>query len=104
MTAKRFLTYWYTGAAIVGAVVAAVAVLLLGIIATARSIRSNARRILTVAGEVIGTTRPIWKLGETNQVAGRLLEDARSIESHASTLATNLEAPRAPGRRRRGEA
>ena len=39
MSSKKVLSYWYTGAAIAGAIVVAVAALLLAIIATARSIR-----------------------------------------------------------------
>ncbi len=100
MTSKQFITYWYTGAAIAGAIVAVVAALLLAIIATARGIRSNAQRIQRVAEEVIATTRPIWNLGEINATAERLMEGVRAIETHASTLATNLEAPRGQGQRR----
>ncbi len=91
MTANKFVSQWKAGAALVGGVVVAVAALLLGIIATARSISSHAQRALRVAQEIVDNTQPIWKLEDTNDVAQDLLERARSIEQHATHVADQLE-------------
>ena len=93
MTERQFLRSWYTGLAILAAVVAAVAALLLTIIGTARSILRNATRALEVANEIVANTRPIWELEQTNAVAAQLLEGAEAIEGHATEVADALEAP-----------
>jgi hypothetical protein len=94
MKTERFLGYWYRGAAIAGLVVGAVAALLLAIIATARSIQSNAERIISVAEEIVANTEGLWKLAETDTTASQILSGARSIEEHLSEVADALEAPR----------
>lgn len=93
MSEKQFIRYWYTGAAIITAIVGVVAALLLAIIATARAILNNAKRALGVAEEIVNNTAPIWKLQQTNEVAGQLLEGAQAIEQHATKIADELEAP-----------
>jgi hypothetical protein len=98
MSGKSFLRYWYTGAAVAVAVIAAVAAILLAIIATARSIRANALRILGLAEEIVENTRPIWKLADTDAATAQLLGGARAIAQHASEIADALEAPRSRGR------
>ncbi len=91
MNARRFIAYWYSGAAVVTAIVLAVAALLLAIIATARSIRANALRILEVANQIVENTRPIWKLADTNAASAHLLDGAKAIAQHASEAADILE-------------
>ncbi|HBY97563.1 MAG: hypothetical protein M5U01_36010 [Ardenticatenaceae bacterium] len=93
MTEQRFQRYWYTGLAIVVAIIATVAALLLTIIGTARSILSNAERTLAIARQIVDNTQPIWKLEQTNRVAAELAEEARSIKQHATQIADTLEAP-----------
>ena len=93
MSEQQFLRYWYTGIAIATVIVAAVAVLLLAIIGTARGILNNARRALEVANEIVTNTRPIWELEQTNAVAAQLLEGAEAIEGHATEVADSLETP-----------
>jgi hypothetical protein len=91
MDKKSFLSYWYAGMAAAATVIGAVAVLLLALIATARSILSNADRALKAANEIVTNTRPIWQLEQTNEVASQLLEDAQAIEQHATQIADTLE-------------
>ena len=97
MTKKQFLRNWYTGMTIAGAIVGVVAALLLAIIATARSILSNAQRALNLANEIVKTTRPIWQLEQTNAAALQLAREAQAIEQHAGEVADSLEEPRAGG-------
>ena len=97
MTKKQFLRYWYTGMAIAAAVIGVVATLLLAIIATARSILSNAQRALNLANEIVNTTRPIWQLEQTNTTAHQLVKEAQAIEQHAAQVADTLEEPRKQG-------
>ncbi len=99
MSEQRFLRNWYTGVAVAGAVVVAVAGLLLAIIGTARRILGHAGRALEVANEIVANTRPIWELERTNGVAVELLDGARAIERHATEVADALEAPVAAGQR-----
>ena len=103
MSEQQFLRRWYTGLAVAGGVVAAVAGLLLAIIGTARGILTNARRALELANEIVANTRPIWQLEQTNAVAVELLEGARAIERHATDVADALDPPR-PAARDRGTA
>ncbi len=98
MSAKRFVAYWYTGAAVVTAIVVAVAALLLAIIATARSIRANALRILAVANDIVANTKPIWKLADTTTASAHLLDGAKAIAQHASEAADILEGQRPQAR------
>lgn len=93
MSEKEFRRYWFSGAAVIAVIVAAVATLLLAIIATARKILANAVQALGLAKEIVENTSPIWNLQQTNEVAGQLLEGAKAIESHATKLADALEAP-----------
>ena len=99
MSEQQFRRRWYTGLAVAGGVVAAVAGLLLAIIGTARRILGNAGRALEIANEIVANTRPIWELERTNGVAVELLEGARAIERHATEVADALEAPVAAGER-----
>ncbi len=91
MNKKQFLSYWYTGMAIAAAIIGVVAVLVLAIIATARSILFNAKRALNLANEIVTNTRPIWELEQTNTAATQLLQEAKSIERHATQVADGLE-------------
>ena len=93
MSEEQFVRRWYTGLSIAAAIVAAVAVLLLAIIGTARSILHNATRALEIANEIVATTRSIWELETTNAVAAQLLEGAEAIQEHATDVADALETP-----------
>lgn len=95
MSTNRVLGYWYAGGAIATAVVVAVAALLIAIIATARSIRANALRIIDVADGIVANTMPVWKLQDTTAVSAHLLNGARSIARHASEAADILDGQRA---------
>ncbi len=93
MSEKQFLRGWFIGVAIAGAIVAAVAALLLTIIGAARSILNNATRALTLANEIVANTQAIWALDTTNAVAAELLEGAKAIKDHATAVADALETP-----------
>lgn len=96
MTNNKFVRNWYLGMGLAGVVVAVVAALLLAIISTARSILRNATHALNVAEGIVVSTEPIWQLDLTNAVAAQLLDNARSIEEHATQIADVLEAPEQP--------
>jgi hypothetical protein len=83
---------WYAGLAIAGAIVAAVAGLLVTIIAVAHGILANASRALSVADTIVDSTQPIWDLEQTNAAAAQLLDEARAIEQHASAVAEGMGA------------
>ncbi len=98
MSKERPHRHWYIGFGIAATVVTVVAALVLALIATARSILQNAERALAVAREIVEHTRPIWELDSTNTAAAQLLQQAQSIERHATEVADALEAPEPVGR------
>ncbi|HMQ29834.1 MAG TPA: hypothetical protein PKD53_03860 [Chloroflexaceae bacterium] len=85
---------WRTGLGLAGAIVGAVAGLLLAIIAVARSIEANVGRALRAAEAIVTNTNAIWELDKTNKAAAELLATARAIERHATDVADGLERPR----------
>jgi hypothetical protein len=93
MSEKEFKGTWFSWAALIALIVAAVAGLLLAIIATAQQILANAVKALGLAKEIVENTNPIWNLQTTNEVVGELVEGARAIEEHATKLADTLETP-----------
>jgi hypothetical protein len=97
MKTDEKIDYWRLGATIAGVVVGLVVILLLAIIATARSIKSNVRQIETIAREVEAKTQAVWKLTDTDVVIGQVLETSRSIGQHAESVADTLEAPAGQG-------
>lgn len=93
MSEKAFLKNWYTGLAIAAGIVTAVAALLLAIIGVARGILNNASRALDTANQIVTNTKPIWQIEKTNSAANQLLDGARSIEHHATSIADALDPP-----------
>lgn len=84
------ITIW-TWSLIAGAVVIAiVAVLLLAIIATARSIDRHALDIWTVGKSIAANTVSIWMLDRTNQLAREILATAQSIDETTRALGEKL--------------
>jgi hypothetical protein len=81
------MTIW-TWSLIAGAVVIViVAVLLVAIIVTARSIDKHALAIWTAGKNIAANTVSIWMLGRTNEVAAEILETAKSIDSTLKAVA-----------------
>ena len=85
-------TALWTYSLIAGAVVIlAVAVLLLLILFTARSIDTHAKNIWTVGKNIAANTVSIWMLQETNAVAKQILEGAGSIAQTAASIDHKLD-------------
>ena len=81
------MTLW-TWSLVAGAVVILiVAVLLLAIIFTARSIDEHAKNIWAVGKSIARNTVSIWMLDRTNQVAQQILSTAVSIDGTLKSLA-----------------
>jgi len=84
---------WWIFSLIVGvAVIVVVALLLLAIVATAKSIDRHANDIWEVGKKIAANTVSIWMLRETNRVAGEILGTARSIDEAARSLPPKLDA------------
>ena len=84
------ITLWTWSLIAGGVVILIVAVLLLAIIASARSIDKHAQDIWTVGKSIARNTVSIWMLDRTNQVAGEILATAQSIDSTLKSLASGL--------------
>ena len=82
-----YITIWTWSLVAGGVVILIVAVLLLAIIATARSIDKHAQDIWTVGKSIARNTVSIWMLDRTNQVAGEILGTALSIDATLKSLA-----------------
>lgn len=89
--------YWFLGFTLAAVVVAAVAVLVLGIIVVAHRIRGHAARIDGLVRELVDATQAIWGLEQTHDAAVGLMNEAQSIAGHAEALADVL-APQAARR------
>ena len=83
---------WWLSIGIGAAVIIVVAILLLAIIATARSIDRHAREIWEVGKKIAANTVSIWMLQQTNRVAGEILQTAKSIDQAARSLPPKLDA------------
>lgn len=81
------ITIWTWSLIAGGVVILIVAVLLLAIIATARSIDKHALDIWTVGKSIARNTVSIWMLDRTNEVAGEILGTALSIDATLKSLA-----------------
>jgi hypothetical protein len=84
---------WTLGFALGGIVVLVVAVLLIAILLVARNIEKLAGQALAVAGEIVAATRPVWVLGDANDVVEEIATAVRSIDGQVTALADHL-APR----------
>ena len=85
------MTVWTWSLAAGGVVILIVAVLLLAIIFTARSIDRHAKNIWTVGKSIARNTVSIWMLDRTNQVARDILSAAVSIDGTLKSLAAGAE-------------
>ena len=73
-------------------VVALVGLLLRLIIRAANRIDRHAREIWEAGKKIAANTVSIWMLGQTNEVAGEILETAKSIDKAARSLPPKLDA------------
>lgn len=81
------VTLWTWSLIAGAAVILIVAVLLLAIIFTARSIDGHAKNIWTVGKSIARNTVSIWMLDRTNQVAREILSAAVSMDKTLKSLA-----------------
>lgn len=95
------MTLWQISWAIGAVVVLIVAVLLLAIIAAARSIDRNAATIWQVGKEIAANTVSIWMLQKTNVVAADILATAQGIAQGAASIDAKLTALASSGEARR---
>jgi hypothetical protein len=85
-------TIW-TYSLIAGAVVIViVAVLLVMLIAAARRVDKHANDIWEAGKQIAGNTVSIWMLDKTNNVAGRILAGAQSIDARAASIDEKITA------------
>jgi hypothetical protein len=87
---------WTLGFALGAAVVVVVATLLIAILLVARNIERLAGQALRVAGDIAAATRPVWALGDVNDIVEDIATAVRSIDGQVSALADQL-APQAGG-------
>ena len=81
---------WILGFALGAAVVLVVAALLIAILLVARKIERLAGQALSVAGEIAAATRPVWVLGDANDIVEEIATAVRSIDAHVTALADQL--------------
>lgn len=81
---------WLLGFALGAAVVLVVAALLIGILLVARNIERLAGQALGVAGEIVSATRPVWALGDANDIVEDIATAVRSIDAQVTALADQL--------------
>ena len=81
---------WILGFALGAAVALVVAALLIAILLVARNIERLAEQALSVAGEIAAATRPVWVLGDANDVVEEIATAVRSIDAHVTALADQL--------------
>jgi hypothetical protein len=89
---------WILGFTFGAAVVLVVAALLIAILRVARNIERLAGEALGVAGDVVSATRPVWALGDANDIVEDIATAVRSIDAQVTGLADQL-APEAGGGR-----
>lgn len=81
------MTIWMWSLIAGAVVILIVAVLLIAIIFTARSIDRHALAIWTAGKNIAANTVSIWMLERTNKVAGEILDTAKSIDASLKAVA-----------------
>lgn len=84
------LTNWYISLAVAGIIVLIAAALLIGVWLAARRILRLALEALDLVQQIKHNTQSIWALENTNATAQNILENARSIKTHANQVAETL--------------
>jgi hypothetical protein len=91
---------WRLWMLVAWAVVLVAAGLLITIWLTARSIVGHANRALKAAEAIRDSTRVIWELQTTNEVAGQIRDAVCDIEAKTAKLVEALHGQAAAGSRR----
>jgi Tfp pilus assembly protein PilN len=91
MTSAELWGAWRLWMLVGGVVVLVAAALLVTIWLTARSIADQAARALRAAEAIRDSTRAIWELQTTNEVAEQLRDTVHDIETKATQLVEALE-------------
>jgi hypothetical protein len=87
---------WILGFTLGILVVLVVAALLIAILLVARNIERLAAQALDVAGDIVSATRPVWVLGDANDIVEDIATAVRSIDAQVTALADQL-APETEG-------
>ena len=91
MTDGELWRTWGLWMGVATLVILIAAVLLIVIWRTARGIHADALRALRAAERIRDSTKPIWAIETTNEVAGELLTTVQHIEQSGGALAAALE-------------
>ena len=84
---------WILGFTLGILVVLVVAALLIAILLVARNIERLAGQALSVACEIAAATRPVWVLGDANDIVEEIATAVRSIDAQVTALADQLAPP-----------
>jgi sensor histidine kinase regulating citrate/malate metabolism len=95
VTDSQLFVVWGWSLVAAAVVVVLAAVLLIAILLVARRILAHARQALAAAEAIAEDTNVIWKLDDTNRVAGEILEASESIEERGGRVAGTLQGDRA---------
>ena len=95
MTDAQLYAVWGWSLAVAAVVVVLAAVLLIAILLVARRILAHGGQALEAAEAIAEDTRIIWKLDDTNRLAGEVLEAATHIEERGGHIAGALRGDRA---------
>ncbi len=95
MTDAQLYAVWGWSLAVAAVVVVLAAVLLIAILLVARRILAHGGQALEAAEAIAEDTRIIWKLDDTNRLAGEVLEAATHIEERGGHIAGALQGDRA---------
>ena len=76
---------WYLWLVIAAVIIVAAAVLLIAVWFAAKRILTLAVAALGLVKQIRSNTQCVWKLADTNQTAGYILNTARSIHGHGGT-------------------
>ena len=90
MADAELFAIWGWSLVVVAVVVLLAAALLIAILLVARRILGHAREAHEAVERIADDTRSIWGLGETNRLAGEVLETAQSIEERGGHIAGGL--------------
>ena len=83
---------WYLWLVIAAVIIIAAAVLLIAVWFAAKRILTLAVAALGLVKQIRSNTQCVWKLADTNQTAGDILNTAQSIHGHGGQVAGALHA------------
>jgi hypothetical protein len=95
VTDAQLYTVWGWSLVVAAVVVLLAAILLIAILLVARRILAHGGQALAAAEAIAEDTKIIWKLDDTNRLAGEVLEAAESIEERGGRIAGTLQGDRA---------